>query len=187
LFIVALFRFFCLNARCAMCDCHGPKGSKAFFASQCFLDSESYLNAVMASARAPIAAGPPPETKKQLKDLKGMDLPEEEDHSSSAEMGLRVASEALSKADALQRIRSKSFLGDLGGSSDSNGAEPPEAIEFTRVLIDRKTAFHDPDAKIACVIIDKALALRQRWQSAFPAIDPDEQVCTKRISKGPQL
>jgi hypothetical protein len=170
-----------------MCDCHGPKGSKAFFASQCFLDSESYLNAVMASARAPIAAGPPPETKKQLKDLKGMDLPEEEDHSSSAEMGLRVASEALSKADALQRIRSKSFLGDLGGSSDSNGAEPPEAIEFTRVLIDRKTAFHDPDAKIACVIIDKALALRQRWQSAFPAIDPDEQVCTKRISKGPQL
>jgi len=160
-----------------MCDCHGPPGSKAYFASQCYLDSDSYLNAVMeSSAQNPNATKPMVEMKNPLKDIiKGTELPEEDGPGISSELGLRVASEAHNKADALQRIRSKSFLGELGSPAGSS-AEPPEAIEFTRVVIDRQSALHDPDAKIACVIIDKALALRQRWQRAFPAIDPDEHV-----------
>jgi len=159
-----------------MSDCHGPNGSKAYFASQCYLDSDSYLNAVMeSSAQTPNATKPMVEMKNPLKDIKGTELPEEDGPGISSELGLRVASEAHNKADALQRIRSKSFLGELS-SPDGSSAEPPEAIEFTRVVIDRQSALHDPDAKIASVIIDKALALRQRWQRSFPAIDPDEHV-----------
>ena len=52
-------------------------------------------------------------------------------------------------------------------------------LEYVRVRIDRPTTAEatsvDADSRTACVLLDKALALRRRWQSAFVVVDPDEK------------
>ena len=89
------------------------------------------------------------------------------------EMRSRVDADETLKVKTLSRIRANSFHDASRLGDDTSGAH----IDYTRVRIDLalEDAAVDKDAKVACAFLDKALALRKRWQGKMIIIDPDEK------------
>ena len=92
---------------------------------------------------------------------------------STSDLRERVKEEEEIKKASLTRLRRNSFhVSDLG--EDGTGAH----IDYTRVRIDHPVCdstghMHDADARVACEMLDNAMALRQRWQGKMVVVDPD--------------
>jgi hypothetical protein len=87
----------------------------------------------------------------------------------TSELRERVGADAALKVQALSLVRQKSV-------------EPlkysEESLDFTRVEMSGGSDPHslDPDAKAACALLDRAMAIRKFWQECMPIVDPDEML-----------
>jgi hypothetical protein len=92
----------------------------------------------------------------------------EDEGGSSNDLRDRVDAEANSKVHALNLIRRQSSTTNLPSAEF-------ESIDYTRVHIDRSHTIYDQDTATACQLLDKAMALRKKWQDNLCIIDPDEE------------